>query len=62
VILYVARRFSVSEFGLLSFAIAVNAYMFVISNFGLNVFGSRAVAQSRVVSRALLAEICCMEA
>jgi PST family polysaccharide transporter len=62
VILYVARRFSVSEFGLLSFAIAVNAYMFVISNFGLNVFGSRAVAQSRVVSRALLAEICCLEA
>jgi polysaccharide transporter, PST family len=62
VILYVARRFSVSEFGLLSFAIAVNAYMFVISNFGLNVFGSRAVAQSGVVSRALLAEICCLEA
>jgi len=62
IILYVARHFSVSEFGLLSFAIAVNAYMFVISNFGLNVFGSRAVAQSGTVSWALLAEICCLEA
>jgi O-antigen/teichoic acid export membrane protein len=61
VILYVARHFSVSEFGLLSFAIAVNAYMFVISNFGLNVFGSRAVAQSGAVPGALLAEVCCLE-
>ena len=62
VILYVARHFSVSEFGLLSFAIAVNAYMYVISSFGLNLFGSRAVAQSGVVSGALLAEVCCLEA
>jgi O-antigen/teichoic acid export membrane protein len=61
VILYVARHFSVSEFGLLSFAIAVNAYMFVISNFGLNVFGSRAIAQAGVVPGALLAEVCCLE-
>jgi PST family polysaccharide transporter len=62
VILYVARHFSVSEFGLLSFAIAINAYMYVISNFGLNLFGSRSVAQSGVVSGSLLAEICCLEA
>jgi PST family polysaccharide transporter len=62
VILYVARHFLVSEFGLLSFAIAVNAYMYVISSFGLNVFGSRAVAQSGTVSKALLAEVCCLEA
>ncbi|HZR55260.1 MAG TPA: oligosaccharide flippase family protein [Terriglobales bacterium] len=62
VIIYVARHFSVAEFGLLSFAIAVNAYMFVISNFGLNTFGSRAVAQSGAVPGALLAEICFLQA
>jgi O-antigen/teichoic acid export membrane protein len=62
VIVYVARHFSVAEFGLLSFAIAVNAYMFVISNFGLNAFGARAVAISGKVSRHLLAEVCCLEA
>jgi polysaccharide transporter, PST family len=61
VILYVARHFAVAEFGLLSFAIAVNAYMFVISSFGLNVFGSRAVAQSGAVSGVLLAEVGCLQ-
>lgn len=61
VILNVARHFAVAEFGLLSFAIAVNAYMFVISSFGLNVFGSRAVAQSGAVSAGLLAEVACLQ-
>jgi O-antigen/teichoic acid export membrane protein len=36
--------------------------MFVISNFGLNVFGARAVAQSGVVAGTLLAEVCCLQA
>jgi len=59
VIMYVARRFSVPEFGLFSFAVAVNAYVFIIANFGLPMFGSRAVANSGVVSRDLVIQICC---
>jgi O-antigen/teichoic acid export membrane protein len=58
VVIYVARQFSVAEFGLFSFAVAVNAYMFIVSNFGLPVYGSRAVAQSGSVSRELAMEIC----
>jgi len=58
VVIYIARQFSVPEFGFFSFAVAVNAYMFVVSNFGLPVFGSRAVAQSGSVSRELVTEIC----
>lgn len=59
VVIYVARQFSVPEFGLFSFAVAVSAYMFVASNFGLPVFGSRGVARSGRVSRELVMEICC---
>jgi O-antigen/teichoic acid export membrane protein len=62
VVIYVARQFSVPEFGSFSFAWAVYAYMFVVSNFGLPVFGSRAVAQSGSVSRELATEICCSRA
>ena len=58
VVIYVARQFSVPEFGLFSFAVAVNAYMFIVSNFGLPVFGSRVVAKSGRVSRELATEIC----
>jgi O-antigen/teichoic acid export membrane protein len=58
VVIYVARTFSVPDFGLFSFAVAVNAYMFVVSNFGLPVYGSRAVAKSGNVSRELIVEIC----
>jgi O-antigen/teichoic acid export membrane protein len=59
-LIYVARQFSVSEFGLLSFAFAVYAYQFVICNSGLQFFGSRAVAKSGQLSRALFAEIVCL--
>src|SRR5208337_2054564 len=62
VVIYVARQFSVPEFGLFSFAVAVNAYMFIVSNFGLPVFGSRAVAQSGRVSRELVIQICWLRA
>jgi O-antigen/teichoic acid export membrane protein len=58
VVIYVARKFSVPEFSLFSFAVAVNAYMFIVSNFGLPVFASRAVAKSGSVSRELMTEIC----
>jgi O-antigen/teichoic acid export membrane protein len=62
VVIYVARQFSVPEFGLFSFAVAVNAYMFVVTNFGLPVFGSRAVAQSGCVPRELVIQICWLRA
>ncbi|HXX22846.1 MAG TPA: oligosaccharide flippase family protein [Terriglobia bacterium] len=58
VVIYVARQFSVPEFGSFSFAWAVYAYIFVVSNFGLPMFGSRAVAQSGGVSPELAIEIC----
>jgi O-antigen/teichoic acid export membrane protein len=57
VIVYLARVLPVSDFGRVSFAIAVNAYMYIASHFGLPVLGSRAVATSGVVSRGLLFEI-----
>lgn len=60
VLVYVARQFSVSEFGLLSFAFAIYAYQFVICNSGLQFFGSRAVAKSGQVSSMLMGEICCL--
>lgn len=62
VVVYLARILSVSDFGRISFAVAVNAYMFVIAHFGLPVFGSRAVATSGVVSRGLLLEITSLRA
>jgi O-antigen/teichoic acid export membrane protein len=62
VIIYIARRLSISEFGLISFAIAVSAYCLTLSNFGLPVFGSRAVARSGYVPRGLLGEIACLRA
>src|SRR5713101_8719423 len=62
VLIYVARRFSVSEFGLVSFAIAASGYTLTLSNFGLPVFGSRAVAASGHVSRGFLGEIACLRA
>jgi O-antigen/teichoic acid export membrane protein len=58
VLIYVARQFSVSGFGSFSFAWAVYAYIFVVSNFGLPMFGSRAVAQSGAVPRELVEDIC----
>jgi len=62
VVIYVARRLSISEFGLVSFAIAVSGYGLTLSNFGLPVFGSRSVAMSGRVSRGLLGEIACLRA
>ncbi len=60
VVIYVARRFSPAEFGWFSFAVAVNAYLSIVSNFGLPVFGSRAVSKAGVVPRDLLEEIVCI--
>lgn len=53
-LIYVARRFGPSEFGMIVFALAVNAFIFVVSSFGLPVFGAREVARRRGVSSELL--------
>jgi O-antigen/teichoic acid export membrane protein len=62
VVIYVARRLSVADFGLVSFAIAASGYTLTLSNFGLPVFGSRTVAKSGNISRGLLGEIACLRA
>lgn len=62
VLVYVARRFSSSEFGLVAFALAVYAYIFVVSHFGLPVHGSREVAKNGEVSLRLLAAVTCTRA
>jgi O-antigen/teichoic acid export membrane protein len=57
VVVYVAREFSSVEFGWFSFALAVNAFVFVISHFGLPVYGSREVVRSGHVAQHLLAAV-----
>jgi polysaccharide transporter, PST family len=57
VMIYVARVFGASEFGSFSFANSVNAFLFVIAQFGLPVFGAREVAQSGRLERGLLKAI-----
>ncbi len=60
VYLYIARTFSSTDFGSVAFANAINSFIYVISQFGLPVFGSRAVAASgRVESRLLLSVAAC---
>jgi O-antigen/teichoic acid export membrane protein len=52
--IYVARKFTSVEFGLVSFGIAVNAFVSIVGNFGLPIFGTREVAAKGYVSRHLL--------
>jgi O-antigen/teichoic acid export membrane protein len=52
--IYVARKFTSVEFGLVSFGIAVNAFVSIVANFGLPVFGTREVATKGYVPRHLL--------
>jgi O-antigen/teichoic acid export membrane protein len=53
VVVYVARSYGATAFGSFSFAVSVNAFIFVVSNFGLPVFGAREVAQASRVSPGL---------
>lgn len=46
VLIYLARVYGATEFGSFSFANSVNAFLFLLAQFGLPVFGSREVAQS----------------
>lgn len=57
VYLYIARAFSSADFGSVAFANAINAFIFVISRFGLPVFGARAVANSGKVEPRLLLSV-----
>lgn len=57
VVVYVARSYGATEFGSYSFATSVNAFMFVISQFGLPVFGAREVAQTGRLDRDLIRSI-----
>src|ERR1700724_3691645 len=56
-LIYVARRFSTAEFGMVVFTMAINAFLLVISNFGLPVYGTREVSKRACVSSRLLKTI-----
>ena len=58
IVIYVARSFSPALFGALSFAIAVNAFIFIVAHFGLPVYGSRAIARTGTIDADLLLSIC----
>src|SRR6266853_871211 len=55
--IYVARIFGAADFGSFSFANSINAFLFIIAQFGLPVFGAREVAQSGRLERGLLEAI-----
>jgi len=54
VMIYVARAFGTAEFGSFSFANSINAFLFIIAQFGLPVFGAREVAQTSRLEWGLL--------
>src|ERR1700688_2526990 len=54
VMIYVARVFGAADFGSFSFANSVNAFLFMIAQFGLPMFGAREVAQSNRLEWGLL--------
>ena len=56
-LIYLARRFSTVQFGMVVFAMAINAFIFVFSNFGLPVYGTREVSERGYVSSRLFYNI-----
>ena len=58
VVIYIARSFPPQQFGWLSFAIAVNAFLFVVGHFGLPTYGARAVARAGAVHADVVLSIC----
>lgn len=56
-VVYVARSYGATNFGSFSFAASVNAFIYVVSQFGLPVFGAREVAQSGQVNPRLARSI-----
>lgn len=57
VMIFVARAFGTAQFGSFSFANSVNAFLFIIAQFGLPVFGARELAQAGKLERGLLKAI-----
>lgn len=57
VVILLARSFGAAQFGGFSFANSVNAFLFIIAQFGLPVFGAREVAQSAGLAQGLLRAI-----
>ena len=57
VMIYAARFFGAADFGSFSFANSVNAFLFMVAQFGLPMFGAREVAQSGRLERGLLKAI-----
>ena len=62
IVFYVARSFPPAQFGWFAFAVAVNAFLFVIGHFGLPVYGARAVALAGTIRSDLLVSICATRA
>ena len=53
VIVFIARHFAPSQFGWFSFAVAVNAVLFILAHFGLPIYGAREIARNGVSSSLL---------
>jgi O-antigen/teichoic acid export membrane protein len=58
VVIYIARSFPPHQFGWLSFAIAVNAFLFIVGHFGLPTYGARTVARAGTVHADVVLSIC----
>lgn len=58
VVIYVARSFPPAQFGWFSFAMAVNAFLFIVGHFGLPMYGARAVALTGKIQSDLLLSVC----
>jgi len=61
-VIYVVRCFPPVQFGWLSFAIAVNAFLFVVGHFGLPTYGARTVARAGTIRSDVLVSICAARA
>ena len=57
VIMYVARQFGATGFGSFSFAFSINAFLYIIAQFGLPTLGAREIAQQGALPRSLAGAI-----
>jgi O-antigen/teichoic acid export membrane protein len=57
VMIFVARGFGLGDFGSFSFANSINAFLAIVAQFGLPVYGARVVAQSGRLEKGLLKAI-----
>ena len=57
VLIYIARVYGATEFGAFSFAYSINAFLYVIAQFGLGTFATREVAQTGRFDRQLFKSV-----